>query len=53
MTTRSWIAASADPAAEISNSPDQAGPSDTSVAATVDHDNMLRPLLSVVNSRSL
>ena len=35
MTTRSGSAASTDPVAE---SPDPAGPSETSVAATADHD---------------
>ena len=35
MTTRSGAAASADPVVE---SPDPAGPSETSVAATADHD---------------
>ena len=40
MTTRSGAAASADPSVDTNNSPDAAGPSETSVAATADHNRI-------------
>ena len=40
MTTRSGAAASADPAVDLSNDHSQPGPSDSSVAATGDHDTV-------------
>ena len=42
MTTRSGAAASADPVVDTNNCPDPAGPSETSIAATVDHDKYIK-----------
>ena len=47
MTTRSGAAASADPVVDTNNRPDPAGPSETSVAATVEHDRITKQIKTI------
>ena len=52
MTTRSGAAASADPVVDTNNCPDPAGPSETSVAATANHDRTRKKMIKMKHEKN-